>query len=94
MSTLNLVLDAGPANPTRRGYLAETYLPTYRNQLDATDRLRKLAWKRKPGPDQDALYIGYCAALRDLENLLANAAQIGGLPLMWEGSKALQGGAA
>lgn len=86
----NYVLTAGPVNPTRRGYLAETWLPSYRAELDSTDRLRHLAWKRKPGPDQDALYAGYCAVMRDLEQTVKDAARVGGLPLMWEGSKALK----
>lgn len=92
--TTTSTLAAGPANTTRRGYLADAWLPSYRRECIAADRLRHLAGKIKDGPDKDALWAGYCAVLNESRETVKHATQVGGLPLLWDGSTALKGGKA
>ncbi len=93
MNTTTRTLDAGPLDATRRGYLADLYLPSIARQWCAANRLHDLAMRVKPGPDQQAVIEGYSAVTVNLNDTIRSAANVGGLPLIWDGSSAFQGGA-
>lgn len=94
MSTTTHTLDAGPVDATRRAYLADLYLPSIARERGTANRLHDLAMRLAPGPDQQAVVEGYSVVTVSLNDTIKSAANVGGLPLIWEGSKALQGGAA
>ncbi|SFE88344.1 hypothetical protein [Paracidovorax wautersii] len=94
MTSTTATLYAGPTYATYRHSLAETWLPAFRQECANADRLLQLALKRKNGPDKEALFAGHFAVLLELARTVQTVTNLGGLPLLWEGSAALKGSTA